>query len=151
MSNHSIKDWIRELHEHTVSFNEWPPNRKSFSNLLKKRRCLNKALSQLSKYAVKGRTFLFIGTKKPAAGLISRAAIFSKTSFFVNTRWLGGMLTNWKTILKSISKIRPILKEKQKIIEFLNKKKYHCYEVLKNPKLFDRDLKKNEVINIFAK
>lgn len=85
-------------------------------NLLKTRRCLNKALSQLSKYAVKGRTFLFIGTKKPAAGLISRAAIFSKTSFFVNTRWLGGMLTNWKTILKSISKIRPILKEKQKII-----------------------------------
>ena len=50
-------------------------------NLLKTRRCLNKALSQLSKYAVKGRTFLFIGTKKPAAGLISRAAIFSKTSF----------------------------------------------------------------------
>jgi tRNA G37 N-methylase Trm5 len=37
------------------------------------------------------------------------------------------------------------------VIEFLNKKKYHCYEVLKNPKLFDRDLKKNEVINIFAK
>lgn len=85
-------------------------------NLLKTRRCLNKALNQLSKYAVKSRTFLFIGTKKPAAGLIARAALFSKTSFFVNTRWLGGMLTNWKTILKSISKIRPILKEKQKIV-----------------------------------
>jgi small subunit ribosomal protein S2 len=85
-------------------------------NLLKTRRCLNKALTQLSKYALKGRTFLFIGTKKPASGLIARAALFSKTSFFVNTRWLGGMLTNWKTILKSISKIRPILKEKQKIV-----------------------------------
>jgi small subunit ribosomal protein S2 len=85
-------------------------------NLLKTRRCLNKALTQLSKYALKGRTFLFIGTKKPAAGLIARASVFSKTSFFVNTRWLGGMLTNWKTILKSISKIRPILKEKQKIV-----------------------------------
>jgi ribosomal protein S2 len=85
-------------------------------NLLKTRRCLNKSLIQLSKYALKGRTFLFIGTKKAAAGLIARASIFSKTSFFVNTRWLGGMLTNWKTILKSISKIRPILKEKQQII-----------------------------------
>jgi len=85
-------------------------------NLLKTRRCLNKALTQLSKYALKGRTFMFIGTKKPAAGLIARASLFSKTSFFVNTRWLGGMLTNWKTILKSISKIRPILKEKQKIV-----------------------------------
>nr|YP_010564983.1 ribosomal protein S2 [Hyalomonas oviformis]UZA61987.1 ribosomal protein S2 [Hyalomonas oviformis] len=88
-----------------------------FINLFKTRRCLNKALLQLSKYALKGRTFLFIGTKKPAAGLISRVSLFSKTSFFVNTRWLGGMLTNWKTICKSISKIRPILKEKQKIIK----------------------------------
>ena len=85
-------------------------------NLLKTRRCLNKALTVLGKYALKGRTFLFIGTKKAAAGLIARASLFSQTSFFVNTRWLGGMLTNWKTILKSIKKIRPILKEKQKII-----------------------------------
>ncbi len=92
-------------------------------NLLKTRRCLNKALVQLSKYAVKGRTFLFIGTKKPAASLIARASLFSKTSFFVNTRWLGGMLTNWKTILKSISKIRPILKEKQKIVRDILEKR----------------------------
>ncbi len=92
-------------------------------NLLKTRRCLNKALTQLGKYAIKGRTFLFIGTKKPAAGLIARASLFSKTSFFVNTRWLGGMLTNWKTILKSISKIRPILKEKQKIVRDILEKR----------------------------
>nr|YP_009185084.1 ribosomal protein S2 [Characiochloris acuminata]ALO63314.1 ribosomal protein S2 [Characiochloris acuminata] len=85
-------------------------------NLFKTRRCLNKALIQLSKYALKGRTFLFIGTKKPAAGLIERASYFSRNSFFVNTRWLGGMLTNWKTISKSIQKIRPILKEKQKVV-----------------------------------
>ena len=92
-------------------------------NLLKTRRCLNKALNTLGKYALKGRTFLFIGTKKPAAGLIARASLFSQTSFFVNTRWLGGMLTNWKTILKSISKIRPILKEKQKIIRDILEKR----------------------------
>nr|ALO21320.1 ribosomal protein S2 [Chlorogonium capillatum] len=85
-------------------------------NLLKTRRCLNKALNTLTKYALKGRTFLFIGTKKPAAGLLSRASFFTKNSFYVNTRWLGGMLTNWKTICKSISKIRPILKEKQKVV-----------------------------------
>jgi small subunit ribosomal protein S2 len=85
-------------------------------NLLKTRRCLNKALNTLTKYALKGRTFLFIGTKKPAAGLVARASFFTKNSFYVNTRWLGGMLTNWKTICKSISKIRPILKEKQKVV-----------------------------------
>nr|ALO63234.1 ribosomal protein S2 [Chlamydomonas applanata] len=85
-------------------------------NLFKTRRCLNKALNMLTKYALKGRTFLFIGTKKPAAGLVARASYFTKNSFYVNTRWLGGMLTNWKTICKSISKIRPILKEKQKVV-----------------------------------
>lgn len=92
-------------------------------NLLKTRRCLNKALAQLTKYAVKGKTFLFVGTKKAASGLVSRAALFSKKAFFVNTRWLGGMLTNWKTILKSISKIRPILKEKQMIIKDILEKR----------------------------
>jgi small subunit ribosomal protein S2 len=92
-------------------------------NLFLTRRCLNKALNVCSKYALKGRTFLFIGTKKPAAGLIARAALFSKTSYFVNTRWLGGMLTNWKTINKSISKIKPILKEKQKIVRDILEKR----------------------------
>jgi small subunit ribosomal protein S2 len=84
-------------------------------NLFKTERCLNHALKQLAKYAAKGKTFLFVGTKKPAASLIAKTAFLSHTSFFVNTRWLGGMLTNWKTILKSIAQIRPILKQKQKI------------------------------------
>jgi ribosomal protein S2/predicted RNA-binding protein with TRAM domain len=92
-------------------------------NLLKTRRCLNKALAQLGKYAAKGKTFLFVGTKKAASGLVSRASLFSKKAFFVNTRWLGGMLTNWKTIVKSISKIKPILKEKQIIIKDILQKR----------------------------
>jgi hypothetical protein len=59
-------------------------------NLLKTRQCLKKATLALAKYAVKGRTFLFVGTKKPASNLISRAALFSQKSFFVNTRLLYG-------------------------------------------------------------
>jgi small subunit ribosomal protein S2 len=111
-------------------------------NLLKTRRCLNKALTQLSKYALKGRTFMFIGTKKPAAGLIARASLFSKTSFFVNTRWLGGMLTNWKTILKSISKIRPILKEKQKIVaDILEKRQVIKLRLIKKALLLKKKSK----------
>lgn len=92
-------------------------------NVLKTRIYLNKALQQLAKYAAKGKTFLFVGTKKPAASLIARTAMLTKTSYFVNTRWLGGMLTNWKTILKSISQIRPILKEKQKMIQKILEKR----------------------------
>ena len=111
-------------------------------NLLKTRRCLNKALTQLSKYAIKGRTFLFIGTKKPASGLIARASLFSKTSFFVNKRWLGGMLTNWKTILKSISKIRPILKEKQKIVaDILDKRQTIKVRLIKRALLLKKKSK----------
>lgn len=90
-------------------------NGRYFVNLLKTRQCLKQALKAVSKYALKGRTFLFVGTSKISSGLIARAALFSK-NFFVNTRWLGGMLTNWKTIVKSISKIRPILEQKQEIM-----------------------------------
>jgi small subunit ribosomal protein S2 len=88
-------------------------------NLFKTYKSLRKALLQLSKYAANGQTFLFVGTKKSASSLIAKTAVLSKTSFFVNSRWLGGMLTNWKTILKSISQIKPILKEKQKVIQNL--------------------------------
>lgn len=94
-----------------------------YINVLKTKRCLKTALTQLAKYAAKGNTFLFVGTKKSASALIARTALFTKTSFFVNTRWLGGMLTNWKTILKSISQIKPILKEKQKIIQNILEKR----------------------------
>jgi len=92
-------------------------------NLFKTQRCFDQSLKQLAKYAAKGRTFLFVGTKKPAASLIAKTALLSKTSFFVNTRWLGGMLTNWKTILKSLSQIRPILKQKQVILQKILEKR----------------------------
>jgi len=92
-------------------------------NILKTRSCLTKSLKQLTKYAAKGKTFLFVGTKKSASALIARTAILTKTSFFVNTRWLGGMLTNWKTIIKSLSQVKPILKEKQKIIQNILEKR----------------------------
>jgi small subunit ribosomal protein S2 len=88
-------------------------------NLFKTYKSLKKVLLQLSKYAATGQTFLFVGTKKSASSLIARTAVLSQTSFFVNSRWLGGMLTNWKTILKSISQMKPILKEKQKVIQNL--------------------------------
>nr|AYQ94840.1 ribosomal protein S2 [Follicularia botryoides] len=107
-----------------------------YINLLRTRRCLRRALKQLAKYAAKGKTFLFVGTKKSASALIARTALFTKTSFFVNTRWLGGMLTNWKTILKSISQIKPILKEKQRIIQnILEKRQKIKYRFIKKVNL----------------
>lgn len=66
----------------------------------------------LTDYAAKGKTFLFVGTKKQAAGLIANTATQSN-SFYVNQRWLGGMLTNWKTMKSSIAQLNELeLKEK---------------------------------------
>nr|YP_010388672.1 ribosomal protein S2 [Leontynka pallida]UPQ43839.1 ribosomal protein S2 [Leontynka pallida] len=96
---------------------ELTSNKQSYLNVLKTRRCLNKVLSIVGKYAAMQTTFLFVGTKKPAAALVAKASLLTRNSFFVNTKWLGGMLTNWKTIVKSIAKINPILKEKQAILK----------------------------------
>ena len=125
VSNKLRTDFALQTYSPSLSVSERPLIKKGrhVINLLKTRRCLNQALNKLTKYALKGRTFLFIGTKKPAAGLVARASFFTKNSFYVNTRWLGGMLTNWKTICKSISKIRPILKEKQKVVRDILEKR----------------------------
>lgn len=99
-------------------------------NLLRTRLCLSRTLRQLGQFAAKGRPFLFVGTKKSAAGLVARAAFLTNTSFYVNTRWLGGMLTNWRTILKSISKIQPILQAKRNWINRVLKKRRMIKQLL---------------------
>ena len=57
--------------------------------------------------ASQGKKFLFVGTKKQASRLIAKVAL-SCNSFYVNQRWLGGMLTNWKTIKTSIERLNEL-------------------------------------------
>ena len=66
---------------------------------------LNQVLQFLEESAARGKTFLFVGTKKQAAPLIAKTALASN-SYYVNQRWLGGMLTNWRTIQKSLDKLQ---------------------------------------------
>lgn len=68
---------------------------------------IKQAVGFLTESAAQGKTFLFVGTKKQAAGLIARAASGSN-SFYVNQRWLGGMLTNWSTMKLSIAKLKEL-------------------------------------------
>ena len=56
----------------------------------------------LTKQSFEGKTILFVGTKRQAAPIIKSAAE-ECDSFYVNQRWLGGMLTNWGTISNSIT------------------------------------------------
>ena len=66
---------------------------------------LTKVLTFLEESGSKGKTFLFVGTKKQAAPLIAKTAL-ACNSYYVNQRWLGGMLTNWRTIQKSLQKLQ---------------------------------------------
>jgi small subunit ribosomal protein S2 len=68
---------------------------------------LARALQAVSDTAAKGGRILFVGTKRQAQDSIAAAAKQS-AQYFVNSRWLGGTLTNWKTISGSISRLRKL-------------------------------------------
>ena len=66
----------------------------------------------LKKTASEGKPVLFVGTKRQAADVI-RSAAESCGAYHVTNRWLGGMLTNFKTIVLSIDKLRKVEKMKE--------------------------------------
>jgi small subunit ribosomal protein S2 len=68
---------------------------------------LHQALKTVSDTVAKGGRVLFVGTKRQASDDIAAAARRS-AQYFVNARWLGGMLTNWKTISGSIARLRKL-------------------------------------------
>ena len=68
---------------------------------------LQRALQAVSDTVAKGGRILFVGTKRQAADGIAAAAKQS-AQYYVNSRWLGGTLTNWKTISGSISRLRKL-------------------------------------------
>ncbi len=68
---------------------------------------LNKALLELHRCASSNGKILFVSTKKQASELVANVAK-ETNNFYVNHRWLGGMLTNWNTINKSIKRLKRI-------------------------------------------
>ncbi len=61
----------------------------------------------MSDTVAKGGRVLFVGTKRQAADAIAQSAKRS-AQYYVNSRWLGGMLTNWKTVSNSIQRLRKV-------------------------------------------
>jgi small subunit ribosomal protein S2 len=68
---------------------------------------LHQALKAVSDTVAKGGRVLFVGTKRQASEAIADAAKRC-AQYYINSRWLGGMLTNWKTISASISRLRKL-------------------------------------------
>jgi small subunit ribosomal protein S2 len=68
---------------------------------------INSALAEIHKCISSGGKILFVSTKKQAAATIATLAK-DTSQFYVNHRWLGGMLTNWKTISNSIKRYKKL-------------------------------------------
>jgi small subunit ribosomal protein S2 len=68
---------------------------------------LHRALQAISDTVAQGGRILFVGTKRQAQDAIAEAAKRS-AQYYVNSRWLGGTLTNWKTVSNSIKRLRAL-------------------------------------------
>ena len=66
-------------------------------DLVQTAQLMEDAYSYMRKASEQGKKFLFVGTKRQAAGIIAQEASRCG-AYYVNQRWLGGMLTNWETI-----------------------------------------------------
>ena len=68
---------------------------------------INAALVKLHEVASKSGKILFVGTKKQCSLIVKEIALENK-QFYINKRWLGGTLTNWKTISNSINRLNDL-------------------------------------------
>lgn len=76
-------------------------------DLVQTAQLMEDAYSYMRTAAEQGKKFLFIGTKRQAAGIIAQEAQRCG-AYFVNQRWLGGMLTNWATIKKRVERLKDL-------------------------------------------
>ncbi|WP_017303224.1 30S ribosomal protein S2 [Spirulina subsalsa] len=68
---------------------------------------MEEAYEYMRNAASQGKKFMFVGTKRQAAGIIAQEAARCN-SYYVNQRWLGGMLTNWETIKHRIDHLKEL-------------------------------------------
>jgi small subunit ribosomal protein S2 len=78
-------------------------------DLKKTQELLESACNAISNITAEGKRFLFVGTKKQAQEVVKEEANRCR-EFFVSERWLGGMLTNFSTIRKSVKRLNNIEK-----------------------------------------
>ena len=112
---------IKELLEAGVHFghqtNRWNPKMKKFLfgerngiyiiDLQQTVARMEQAYAFVRDTVASGQSVLFVGTKRQAAEILQEEAVRSNM-FYVNQRWLGGMLTNFQTIRRSIDKMKKL-------------------------------------------
>ena len=91
-------------------------------NLEKTLPAFNETLTEIKRLASKGQKILFVGTKRSAANVIAEQGQRAGMPY-VDQRWLGGMLTNYKTIRQSIKRLEELEKQSEDgTFELLTKK-----------------------------
>lgn len=98
---------------------------------------LYRALQLVSDTVADGGRVLFVGTKRQAAPVVADAARQS-AQYFVNSRWLGGMLTNWQTISNSIARLRELEAQQAEGVSGLTKKE--LLQLSREQERLERDL-----------
>ena len=111
--------------------NKWNPNMDQYIygsqdnihiiDLRKTVSLLNNALSFVENISKTNGLILFIGTKSQASDIVKKYAVECK-QFYVNKRWLGGMLTNWSTISNSLNSLNSLNKKVSNVNLRLKKK-----------------------------
>jgi small subunit ribosomal protein S2 len=115
---------------------------------------LTEACDFVRKASEEGKKFLFVGTNKLSSSIVAKQATRTN-SFYINYRWLGGMLTNWPTIQKRIERLK-YLEEQESSgnLESLSKKDYSAIrkEMDKLKRLFNgiKDMKALPDVVVFT-
>jgi small subunit ribosomal protein S2 len=100
---HLTRRWNPKMKE----FIFMPRNGIHIIDLKKSHKYLQEALDEVTKLARAGKTILFVGTKKQAQEIVKTEAIRCGMPYITH-RWLGGMITNFSTVRKSISRMEEI-------------------------------------------
>jgi small subunit ribosomal protein S2 len=91
-------------------------------DLVQTAQLMEEAYSYMRTAAEQGKKFLFIGTKRQAAGIIAQEASRCG-AYYVNQRWLGGMLTNWATIKTRVDRLKDLERRQETgVLDLLPKK-----------------------------
>lgn len=122
MANVSMRDMLQAGVHFGHQARYWNPKMKPFIfgarnrvhiiNLEKTVPLFNDAMSFLKGVASNKGKILLVGTKRAASEAVKESALRAD-QFYVNHRWLGGMLTNWKTVRQSIKRLKDLEQQAQ--------------------------------------
>lgn len=126
---HSPKEWNPKMAPYLIG----EAKGHHIFDLIKTSKLLKLAGNVATSFAKEGKTILFVGSNKMSSSAVAKYAIRSE-SFYINYRWLGGLLTNWETIQKRMDRMKAL----EAILVFGNEEKLTKKEKSDQRKEFEK-------------